>query len=264
MSRGPELIAIGEVVDATGAPVAGAAIESYRLRISARGSEIIRSYVEDDATAPGIVTDARGTFRVLDNAFVVLHEWDEDQWVCEDVCTTWETTCVTVDEQVCTPVCQDVTYDDCWDECWDECVETCEDVTTCDDSGCWTDTVCSQDCTTYCEPVCQTVTETQCVDDCQWVSHDECSDACVATEQQCGWQTLHHADPVPLDEIESVKAEISWRAPDGSLQTTVGEASSSGTQETCPDAPVDSNAPACRPYDLWVQRDRFTEIPLPQ
>lgn len=260
--RDPELIAVGEVVDASGAPIAGASVASYRLRIVARDTEIIREYTEDDDDAtPGIETSEAGTFRVLDGHFLLAIEWDEDVWVCEDVCTLYETTCATVDEQVCTPVCQDVTYDDCWDECWDECVQTCEDVTTCDDSGCWTDTYCSDDCTTYCEPVCQTVTETQCYDDCTWVSHEECSDACVQTVEECGWQTVHHVDPVALDEVQSVSAEITWRGTDGVLQTTKGAPRQSGEQDTC--AGVALEGATCTPYELWVQRDTFTRTPSP-
>lgn len=257
--RDPELIAVGEVLDPSGAPVANAQVESYRLRIVARDSEIIREYTDDDddATA-GIKTGDAGSFRVLDSHFNLALEWDEDVWVCEDVCTLYETTCVNVDEEVCTPICQDVTYDECWDECWDECVQTCEDVTTCDDSGCWTETYCTDDCTTYCEPVCQTVTETQCYDDCTWVSHEECSDSCVQTVEECGWETVHHVDPVALGEIQSVRAEITWRAPDGSLQTTKGSAVQSGEQDTCAEAAVVDGA-TCTPYELWIQRDKFTQ-----
>jgi hypothetical protein len=258
-TRAPQLIAVGEVVDGAGTPIADATVEGYRLRLMTGGTEIIREYAEDDDDAiAGIHTDANGMFRILDDDFTVAKEWDEDRWVCEDVCTEWETTCVLVDEEICTPVCQDVTYDDCYDECWDECTQTCEDVTTCDDSGCWTDTVCTDDCTTYCEPVCQTVTETQCVDDCYWDTHEECSDSCSTTVEQCGNQTFHHVDPVALSEIDSVTAEITYRGADGSLQTSKGAVLTSGEQPTCPTDRADTNASACQPYDLWIQRDRFT------
>ncbi|MFO0617866.1 MAG: hypothetical protein U0414_35070 [Polyangiaceae bacterium] len=258
-TRAPQLIAVGEVVDDAGNPVAGAQIEAYRLRIVADGAEIVREYGEDDDSAiTGIRTDEKGNFRILDDDFVVAHEWDEDVWVCEDVCTDWETTCTLVDEQICTPVCQDVTYDECWDECWDDCVQTCEDVTTCDDSGCWTDTVCTDDCTTVCEPVCQTVTETQCVDECYWDTHEECSDACVATVQQCGYQTVHHVDPIALSQFESATAEITYRGADGELVTSKGSVLTSGQQPTCP-ARTTAKATDCQPYELWIQRDRFTQ-----
>jgi len=265
-TRAPQLIAVGEVVDAAGAPAVDRPIEAYRLRLVANGNEIIREYAEDDdGKIAGIQTDGRGLFRILDDDFVLAHEWDEDVWVCEDVCTTYETTCVLVDEEVCTPVCQDVTYDECWDECYDDCWETCEDVTTCDDSGCYTETICTQDCTTICEPVCQTVTETQCFDDCHWESHEECSDSCIATVEECGWETFHHVDPVALSEVESATAEITWRDADGNLQTSIGSVLTSGEQETCPTAesgdesPAHAEQDACRPFDLWVQRDKFTQ-----
>lgn len=260
-TRAPQLLAVGEVVDGSGSPVANQPIESYRLRLVANGNEIVREYAEDDDRATvGIHTNAQGLFRVLDDGFVLAHEWDEDVWVCEDVCTTWETTCVLVDEEICTPVCQDVTYDECWDECYDDCWETCEDVTTCDDSGCWTETYCTTECTPVCTPVCQTVTETQCYDDCYWDTHEECSDACIATVEECGWETYHHVDPVALSEVESATAEITWRDASGNLQTSIGSVIASGPQDTCPATQaVDDEPRTCTPFDLWVQRDRFTE-----
>jgi len=257
VARGPELLAIGEIVDASGVPIPSATIESYRLTFEVDGNEVVKTYAEDgDASVAGIQADASGVFRIVDAPFVLTHEWQEDVWVCEDVCTEYQTTCAWVDEEVCTPVCEDVVTESCYDECYDDCVTTCEDVTTCDDSGCWTDTVCSDDCTTVCEPVCEQVVEQQCVDDCQIESHEECTDECIATEQQCGYQTFYHADPVALADVDAATAEITYRDAKGEAHTAKGAALVSAQQETCP---ADRSVDACEPFDLWVQRDRFSE-----
>jgi hypothetical protein len=116
------------VVDADGAPVAGADIDAYVVYFGvADGHEMERRFVEDVTEPPGIRTDDAGRFEVAAPDLALSYDWQRDEYVCEDVCIEWGTSCAPVTEQVCVEQCEDVTYEECWDDCWEECETTCYD-----------------------------------------------------------------------------------------------------------------------------------------
>jgi len=204
-----QLVATGELVAADGTtPVTDRSIDAYRLTfVVADGNEIERTFTKHESGDP-IRTNDAGRFHILESNLALSYDWQQDEYVCQDICTEWVTTCHDVSEEVCAEQCAVVTYDECWDECWDECDTTCHDETYCDDEGCWTETVCSDDCTNVCETVCQPVTEEQCWDECHVEVSEQCNDDCTASVESCEWVTMTYTTFPALSDIVSTRAEI--------------------------------------------------------
>lgn len=239
------------VVDPGGAPLAGVEVDAYAVYFQvADGTEIERRFVEDVAGPAGIRTDAAGRFRVSAADLALSYDWERDEYVCEDICTAWETSCAPVTETVCVEHCEQVTYDDCWDECWEECETVCYDDTYCDEDGCWTETVCDDVCTTACDTVCGPVTETVCQDECWEETYEQCEDVCLEIVQECGWVTRVYTSYPDLFEVVSARSELFLRDAGGEPRVVLGEALESGQARRCTDE-------RCEPVNVWRQRDRF-------
>lgn len=250
---GQRLDATGIVVGADGVtPLGRADIDEYVLYFQvADGTEIERRFQQDVTEPNGIRTDASGAFRIEAEQLALSYDWEQDEYVCEDVCVEWETMCELVTEDVCVQVCEPVTYEDCWDECWDECETTCYDDVVCDDEGyCWTETVCEDDCTQVCEPVCGTVTEDECWDDCHQETYEQCDDVCLEIVEECGWVTRTYTSYPELSEVVSTRAEIHLRDSDGNPHIVAGETLEARQAKDC-------DGDRCEPLNLWEQRDRF-------
>lgn len=249
---GQRLDAEAVVIGADGAPLAEARVDAYVVYFQvAGGPEIERRFADDVTEPPGIRTDAEGRFEVAASHLALSYDWERDEYVCEDVCTAWQTSCTPVTETVCVEQCEDVTYEDCWDECWDECETVCYDETVCDEDGnCWTETTCDDVCTPVCDTVCGTVTETQCYDDCWEETYDQCEDVCLELVEECGWVTRVYTSYPELSEIVSARSEIFLRDAEGQGRAVPGEALESRQEQRCEDD-------RCEPVNVWVQRDRF-------
>lgn len=260
------LIAVGQLLDADGSPRVNAPIESYHLTFIVTGDvEIERTFRNDASSSQGIVTDAHGMFRITESDLSLSYDWEQDEYVCEDVCIESVIECYDVEEDVCVESCETVTYDDCYDDCYDECTTSCYDETTCttysDGDGneweeCVTETVCEDDCTTTCEPVCGTVTEEQCWDDCHVEVYEQCDEQCLAYEQQCGWVTRTYTSYPELSEVIATRAEITVRDADDVEQTIEGDQLDAREDQEC--SQDDDGTTTCKPLNLWLQRDRFT------
>lgn len=246
------LDAEGTVLDAEGAPLAAAKIDAYVVYFQvADGTEIERRFDEDVTGPSGIHTDASGRFHVTSADLALSYDWQRDEYVCEDICTTWETTCTSVTEQVCVPQCETVTYDTCWDECEDDCVTSCYDVPACDEDGnCWSETVCTEDCTPICVTVCGTVTENQCYDECWDETYDVCEDVCLASVEECDWVTRTYTSYPALSEVVAARSEIVLRDATGESRTIAGETVVSEQDQQC-------DGERCEPLNVWLQRDDF-------
>lgn len=242
------LVATGEVVAADGTtPVPNQSIEVYRLTfVVADGNEIERTFTRDESGDP-IRTDQAGRFRVVASDLALSYDWQQEEYVCEDVCTEWVTTCQDVAVDVCVEQCEVVTHDECWDDCWDECETVCSDETVCDDEGCWTETVCQDECTTTCEQVCEPVTEEQCWDECHVEIVEQCNDDCATSVESCEWVTMTYTTFPELSDIVATRAEIRLTAQGGAPRWITGV-----TLETGEKAGADE----------WVTSDRFT-LPAP-
>lgn len=247
---GQHLDASGIVVTADGAPARNVAIESYTVYFHVAGFEIERRFQDDGDGARGIHTDEEGLFFVSGRDLALSYDWEQDEWVCEDVCVAWETTCAPVTEEVCVQHCEPVTYDECWDECWEECTPYCYDETVCDDYGCWTETVCEEECTTSCETVCGTVTEDECWDECWDETYEECTDVCLESVEECGWVTRVYTEHPALSEVIETRTEIRLRDESGNVEIVPGETIEARQAEDC-------SGDRCELLDVWVQRDRF-------
>lgn len=250
------LMAVGQLLDAQGAPLPLEPIESYQLTFVLAGDiEIERTFTE------GIITDDQGMFRVSASDLNLSYDWQEDEYECQDVCIETETYCYDVEEDVCVSQCDVVTFDECYDECYDDCSgSTCYDETVCttyqDDEGntweeCDTETVCEDDCTTTCEPVCGSVTEEQCWDDCHVEVYEQCDEECVLFEEQCGWVTYTHTSYPELSEVVATRAEIAFQG-----KLIEGDQLRAHEEQECEQD--DAGVKRCTSLGLWLQRDRFT------
>ena len=187
---GQRLLASGEVLQADGSPARDLAIDTYAITFHLQNGVAIERRFESRGPEDGVVTDGAGLFRIDARDVALSYDWERDEWVCEDVCTTWETTCALVTDYVCVDDCEVVTYDECWDECWEDCESVCWDETVCDAWGdCWTETTCDEDCTSSCDTVCGTVTEEVCEQDCWTEENEVCEDVCLEIVEECGWVT---------------------------------------------------------------------------
>lgn len=240
------------VVDATGAPLAGAEIEAYVVYFEvADGFEIERRFVEDVTEPAGIRTDEAGRFLVAASDLALSYDWQRDEQVCEDLCSEWQTSCQEVTEEVCVERCEEVTYDDCSQECWDDCETVCYDQTVCDEEGnCWSETVCEDQCTSTCEEVCGPVTEYDCYDECRVETYEECSDVCLEMVQECRWVTRTYTSYPELSEVVATRSELILRDADSQVHVTVGETLESRQGQKCDDE-------RCEPLNVWIQQDRF-------
>ena len=240
------LTATGTLLDGEGNPLAGSEISRYDLTFVLNGEEgpvsIQRSF-DDDGTGSPLITDANGRFHVTSNDLALAYDYQRDEWVCEDVCTAWETVCYEVTEEVCLDTCAE---DQCWDECWDDCDVDCYDETVCDEYGdCWTETVCDESCTEVCDTVCETVAY-PC--NCYLETYDQCDDECVQIVEECGWVTRTYTAFPALNEISTTEAEL--QLTDGTWIS--GVPIEAFQQDTCQD---DGK---CELVNLWVQKDLFT------
>lgn len=259
------LIAVGQLLDADGTPRANAPIERYQLTFVLDGEvEIERTFRHDAIGAQGIVTDEQGMFRITDDDLALSYDWQQDEYVCQDVCVEVVTECYEVEEDVCVEQCDVVTYEDCYDECYEDCTTTCYDELVCttytDDEGneweeCYTETVCEDDCTSTCEPVCGTVTEEQCWDDCHVEVYEQCDDHCVATEEHCDWVTRTYTSYPELSEVIDTRATITVLDADGAEQTIEGDPLDGREDQECTES--DDGPPSCKRLGVWLQRDRF-------
>lgn len=240
------------VVDAEGAPLAGVEVDAYVVYFQvADGIEIERRFVEDVTGPAGIRTGDAGRFQVAAADLALSYDWQRDEYVCEELCTDWGTSCAVVTEQVCVEQCDEVTQDQCWDECSDDCQTTCYDDLVCDEEGnCWTETVCVDDCTTTCTTVCGPVTEHVCYDECWEETYEQCDDVCLATVEECAWVTRTYTSYPDLSEVLSTRSELSLRDADGQERVVPGETLESRQGQRCSDD-------RCEPIDVWLQRDRF-------
>jgi hypothetical protein len=250
---GQQLSATGTVVASDGVtPLDRTEIDAYVIYFQvADGTEIARELTDDVQEPRGITTDVEGRFHIEATHLALSYDWEQDEWVCQDICTLWETSCEMVTEEVCVDVCEVVTYDECWDECWDECTTTCWDEVVCDDEGyCWTETICEDDCTTVCEPVCGTVTEEECYPECHDETYEVCEDVCVESVEECGWVTRTYTSYPEFSEIVGTRTEIVLRDDAGQTHVVPGETLEAGRAQRCDDG-------ACEPLSVWLQRDRF-------
>jgi hypothetical protein len=240
------------VVDAEGAPLAGTGVDAYVVYFRvADGIEIERRFVEDVTEPDGIRTDGGGRFQVAGQDLELSYDWQQEEYVCEDVCADWGVSCAMVTDVVCVEHCEEVTYDECWDECWDDCETVCQDDVVCDEDGnCWTETTCEDVCTTSCEPVCGPVTENVCQDECWEETYEQCDDVCLETVQQCGWVTHTYTSYPALSEVVSARAELFLRDAEGLEHMVPGETLESRQGQQC-------SGERCNPVNLWLQRDRF-------
>jgi hypothetical protein len=246
------LDAEGTVLDTEGAPLAAAEIDAYVVYFQvADGTEIKRRFVEDSSSPLGIHTDSAGRFKVTAPNLALSYDWQRDEYVCEDICTLWETTCNTVTEEVCVQQCETVTYDACWDECESVCVTSCYDDTYCDEDGnCWTETVCGEECSPSCVTVCGPVTEDQCYDECWDETYDVCEDVCIESVEECAWVTRTYTSYPALSEVVAARSEIVLRDATGESHTVAGEAVVSKQKQQC-------DGERCEPLNVWQQQDNF-------
>ena len=93
--------------------------DAYRLTfVVADGHEIERTFTKDESGS-AIRTNEAGRFRVIASHLALSYDWQRDEYVCEESCTEWVTTCQDVAEEVCVEQCDVVTYEECWDDCWE-------------------------------------------------------------------------------------------------------------------------------------------------
>lgn len=249
------LNATGELVGGDGrTPIAGARIDRYQLAFTVNSDgggdvDIIRVFTRNESGNP-IETNADGWFHISASNLALSYNWDSDEYVCDDVCVTWETVCNDVSEEVC-DTCTD---DDCHDECHQECTTECWDEEVCDDTGCWIETVCEDTCDDVCETVCEPV-QYDC--NCRWETYEECSDECTESTEECDWVTETHTSDALLREVTKSRATIWTSDADGKRRIITGVPDELETGWECS---RDSDCIG----GVWMQKDRFVLLPNSQ
>jgi len=244
----PRLIATGELLAADGhTPLGDKVIDRYVLTFSVLDNagdpiDIVREFIHDGRGKP-IVTNGDGQFEIRSATLELSFDWERDEYVCDDVCVTWDTFCTEVNEEVC-DVC---TEQDCWDDCSESCYDECWDEEYCDEDGCWTETVCEEVCDESCQTVCEPV-DYDC--NCRWETYEECDDVCTETTEECDWLTRTYTSYRSVDEVKKTKAAVWTRDKTRRLYMIGGEQNEDATGPDCgEDGQCDQR--------LWFQNDRF-------